>query len=83
MEITFKKKRQKQPIKYVQDWATRASLKTGDELRNSERARRSCSANDSHHVVLLKLQNRWMNEEIPGSAYKWNISIVICDTDIP
>jgi len=83
MEITFKKKRQKQPIKYVQDGATRAPLKTGDELRSFGRARCSCSTSDTRRIVLLKLQSRWMNEETLGSAYKWNISIVICDTDIP
>ena len=83
MEITITKKRQKQPIKYVQDWATRTTLKTGDELMNSGRGRSSCSISDTRRIMLLKLQSLWMNEETTGSAYKWNISIVISDTDIP
>ena len=64
---------------------TRTPLKTGGELRWFGRVSSSCSTSGTRRVNPVKKTGNksWMRKG-PGSAYdKWNISVVICDTDIP
>ena len=54
--------------------------KTGDELRCSERVSSTCSTSGT----LYKPGEKSRMRKGPGSVYdKWNISVVIYDTDIP
>ena len=60
----------------TKDRITRTPLKIGGELRCSERASSSCSTSGTRCVNLGMRKG-------PGSVYdKWNISVIICDTDI-
>jgi len=67
----------------TKDRVTRTPLKPGGELRCSRRVSSSCSTNDTHCVNLVT-NPVISHERGTGSVYdKWNISMVICDTDIP
>ena len=62
----------------TKDRVTRTTLKTGGELRCSERVSSYAISTSSTRRVNL------VTHPVPGSVYdKWNISVVICDTDIP
>ena len=69
----------------TKDRVTRTPLKPGGELRCSGRESSSCSISGTHRVTLVT--NPVINHEMrkgPESVYdKWNISVVICDTDVP
>ena len=69
----------------TKDRVTRTPLKPGGELGCSGRESSSCSISGTHCVTLVT--NRVISHEMrkgPESVYdKWNISVVICDTDVP
>ena len=68
----------------TKDRVARTPLKTLDELRCSKRAGSSCSTSGTRRVKLVTYLDISRMRNGPGSAYdKWNISVVICDTDIP
>ena len=59
----------------TKDRAIQTLLKTADELR--------CSTSDTYHVTLVTNNMLWMRKGLWSAYGRWNISIVICDTDIP
>jgi hypothetical protein len=70
----------------TKDWATRTPLKTGCELGCSGRASSSFSTSCIRRVTLLTKDGgkSWMKNETWDCDYdKQNISVIICDTDIP
>ena len=66
---------------------TRTPLEIGGELRFPGRVSSSCSTRGTRRVNLVnsyKAGNKSGMRKGPRSVYdKWNISVVICDTDIP
>ena len=67
----------------TKDRVTQTPLKTGDELKCSVRVRSSCSTSDTRRVNLVT--NPVISHERGKDLVydKWNISVVICDTDVP
>jgi hypothetical protein len=69
----------------TKDRARQTSLKTRGEPRGSRRVGSSCSTSGTRCITLvtnLVMSHEW--EKDLESAYdKCNISVVICDTDIP
>ena len=69
----------------TKDRVTRTPLKMGVERRCSGRVSSSWSSCGIRRVNLAKKNSdkSWISKEL-GSVYdKWNISMIICDTDIP
>ena len=67
----------------TKDRVTRTPLKIGGELRCSGKVNSSCSTSDTRRVNLVTNPKSRMRKG-PGIVYdKCNISVVICDTDIP
>ena len=68
----------------IKDRVTRTPIKTGGQLRCSENGSSSLSNSDTRCVTLYT--KPMISHEIgkgPGYAYdRWNISMVICDSDI-
>ena len=64
----------------INDRLTPTSLTIRGEVRCSGRISSSFSIGDNGRVTLVT--DSVTNEERPGSD-KWNISVVICDTDVP
>jgi hypothetical protein len=72
-KIQKEKQRSTKHTHKTKDRVKRTQLNTDEHLRCSERVGSSCSTSD-------KL---WMRKR-PGSVHeKWNIFVIICDTDIP
>jgi hypothetical protein len=65
----------------TKDRVTRTPLSTEGELRRSGRVGSSCSTSDTHRVTLVT--NPVMSYEWGKGLDKWNIYVVICDTDVP
>ena len=61
----------------TEDRVTRTLLKTRDELMCTRRVSSYCSTIDTRRVNLVT------KPVISHERGKWNISVVICDTDIP
>jgi hypothetical protein len=58
--------------------------KTGDELRCSGRVGSSCSTSGTRRVNLVTNQvTSHKQKRSESDKDKWNISVVICNTDIP
>ena len=69
----------------TKDRVTRNPQKKRGELRCSGRVGSSCSTSGTRRVNLAMYNlgdMSWMRKG-PGGVYKWNIFVVICDTDIP
>ena len=65
----------------TKDWATRTPLKTGSEFGCSGMVGSSCSSSETCRVTNPAISHEWGK---PDCDYdKQNISVVICDTDIP
>jgi hypothetical protein len=70
----------------TKDQVKRTPLKTVGEIRYSGREISYCSTSDTCRVNIVTnlVISHKQTRKGPGSAYdKWNISVVICDTDIP
>jgi hypothetical protein len=67
----------------TKDLATPTPLKVSDYLRFSERVIRSCSFSDTRHVTLLTGDKSRIGKGSDSEYDKWNMFLVICDTDIP
>ena len=65
----------------TKDRVPRAPLKTRVELRSSGRISSSCSTRNARRVNLVT--NPDISHERGKDREIWNISVVICDTDIP
>jgi hypothetical protein len=63
----------------TKDRVIRTPLKTGGELRCSERVSGSCSTSNTRCVNLVA--NPVMRIGSRSACDKWNISVVICDTE--
>jgi hypothetical protein len=78
------KQRSTKHTQKTKDRITRAPLKTGGELKCSGRVSSSCSTSGTRRVNRYKPDDKSWMRNAPGSVYnKWNISVVICDTNIP
>ena len=72
-KIQKEKQRSRKHTHKTKDRVKRTQLNTDEHLRCSESVGSSCSTSDKS----------WMRKR-PGSVHeKWNIFVIICDTDIP
>ena len=79
-----KRKRTKEQTMFYKHRVTQISLKTKNELRCSGRVSSSCSTSETRCVNPVTNPVISHEGERTEKCYdKWNISMVICDTDIP